>query len=40
LNAFVRRLFSNALFGLISSLKGVAGEADGIDISVRKKGKR
>jgi molybdopterin-guanine dinucleotide biosynthesis protein B len=40
LNAFVRRLFSRVLFGLVSSLKGVAGGADGIDISVRKKGKR
>ncbi len=39
LNDFVRRLFSNVLFGLISSLKGIS-EADAIDIAVRRKGKR
>ena len=36
LNDFVRRLFSNVLFGLISSLKGIA-DADAIDIAVRRK---
>jgi molybdopterin-guanine dinucleotide biosynthesis protein B len=39
LNDFVRRLFSNVLSGLISPLKGI-GEADAIDIVIRKKAKR
>jgi molybdopterin-guanine dinucleotide biosynthesis protein B len=40
LNPFVRRLFSNMLFDLVAALKGVGEEADGIDISVRRKRKR
>jgi molybdopterin-guanine dinucleotide biosynthesis protein B len=36
LNDFVRGLFSNILFGMVSSLKRVP-QATGIDISVRKK---
>ena len=36
LNDFVRNLFSNVLFGLVSSLKRIP-RATGIDISIRKK---
>jgi molybdopterin-guanine dinucleotide biosynthesis protein B len=36
LNEFVRGIFSNVLFGMVSSLKRVP-EATGIDISVRRK---
>jgi len=36
LNDFVRRLFSNTLFGMVSSLKRIP-QATGIDISVRRK---
>ncbi len=39
LNDFVRRLFSNVLSGLISPLKGI-GEADAIDIVIRRKARR
>ena len=37
LNEFVRGIFSNVLFGMVSSLKRIP-EATGIDISVRRKG--
>lgn len=36
LNDFVRKLFSNVLFGMVSSLKRIP-QATGIDISTRKK---
>ncbi len=39
LNDFVRRLFANVLFGLVSTLKGIS-EAGAIDIAIRRKGKR
>jgi molybdopterin-guanine dinucleotide biosynthesis protein B len=39
LNDFVRRIFGNVLFGLVSTLKGVS-EASAIDIAIRRKDKR
>lgn len=39
LNDFVRRLFGNVLFGLVSTLKGIS-EASAIDVTIRRKGKR
>jgi len=39
LNDFVRRIFGNVLFALVSTLKGIS-EASAIDVAIRRKGTR